>query len=518
MIDSKDRFNSFVRAIYKYLQQNGLSPEIRLSEVRELIAHAIAGQPSNRLAPRLGHTPVPFSSALCEQIASSIETTFGLSISPMAWRWPLPASFNLEPFERTALWQEAFESVFSLDEVDGVWRDAYFDAEPYVKPLGDGHWGICNRSPVPFWLCRDIFGAQWVTRRNADNTISDQAKGRLAHEAIFHSGLAALWKKDYPSAFSHFLNAERSGHAMATFNLAWMLDEALGGDRDVAHAARLYQVAIDRGVVTAHHNLAHLYLQGDAHIPKSIPDAIRHFELAAASGISASMGCLGMIYLDGNGVPADRSKGIDWLLQAAKLGDEHSVNTLAAIIDRDRGGASTAETFAMYRIAARAARELSDATPIYNLGLCFFGGNGVEQDLVKARRLFRIAATAGDPDAAFNLGLMYLNGKGTSADPYEAKKIFGVAAAEGHAEALNCLGVIEFNGLCAERDYGQAWKLFAEAAQADCVNALVNQARCIVMGWDVEGGMEHAFELLEHAAELGHPLAMEMRIQWETQV
>ncbi|WP_205903862.1 hypothetical protein, partial [Pseudomonas viridiflava] len=83
-----------------------------------------------------------------------------------------------------------------------------------------------------------------------------------------------------------------------------------------------------------------------------------------------------MVYLNGNGVPADRSRAVELLAQAVKLEDDHSVNALASVLDVENGGVSTPETFAMYRIAARSARELNQLTPIYNLSLCYLWGNG----------------------------------------------------------------------------------------------------------------------------------------------
>ena len=50
------------------------------------------------------------------------------------------------------------------------------------------------------------------------------------------------------------------------------------------------------------------------------------------------------------------------------------------------------------------------------------------------------------------------------------------------------------------------------------VIGLTNQARCLVTGQGVEQDVELAYELLKQAEAQGHPMAREMRIQWETQV
>lgn len=62
-----------------------------------------------------------------------------------------------------------------------------------------------------------------------------------------------------------------------------------------------------------------------------------------------------MIYLNGNVAPADRDLAIDLLLRASYLDDDHSINTVATILDHQNGGASTSQTFALYCKAARSA-------------------------------------------------------------------------------------------------------------------------------------------------------------------
>ncbi len=515
MISSKEQFNSFVSATYRYLQANGLPSDVRLSAVREFVAKAIANKPSNKLIEHIENSPIPVDGTLCKRIASGIQEAFGVEMPSQTWRWPLPASFKLNPAERLSIWQDAFQTALDEKDIDGMWRDTFFSLEPYIKPMGEGHWAVCNRSPVRFWICRDVLGAKWVVNRHTDNSIADEKSGRDEGDRGYLLGMTAIWKKDYSSALDHLQKAAGLGHALAHFNLGWMFSEGLGMAQDFTSASFHYQEAAGLGISMAHHNLARMHLDGGSNFAKSIPDAIRHFELAAEGNVAASIGCLGMIYLNGNGVPADRSRAVELLAQAVKLGDDHSVNALASVLDVENGGVSTPETFAMYRIAARSARELNQLTPIYNLGLCFLWGNGTEQNLTKARRLFRIAATAGQPDAAFNLGLMYLNGEGATLDPYEAKLWFERAADHGQVDAINALGSIEFQGLCGDRNYSRAWELFSQAADLGSAFAMVNQARSLVFGLGVDRDIGQASDLLYRAEDLGASHAREARIQWE---
>ena len=516
MID-KDQFSSFIKALHQYVKQNHPDFDGSLSAVRELVSNAIAEIHSNQLIGLLKYSPIPFNRVTFEKLATALQEDFGISMPAELWRWPLPVGFKLSPTERIDIWQAAFKNMLGKVVVDGMWQDSFFNAEPYIKPMGDGKWAVCNRSPVPFNLCKDVFSPEWIFHREADNSIADDATGRSPEEHSFHAGLAALWKKDFQTAFEFLSKAQQNSHPMAAFNLGWMHSEGLGRVQDFNAAAGMYQCAADLGVVTAHHNLGRLYLEGGRNFAKSIPDAIRHFELAAQGGVAASIGCLGMIYLKGNGVPENQGRAIELLSQASNLDDDHSANALATILDHQNGGISTPKTFALYRKAARSARELGHVMPIYNLGLCFLSGNGVDKSLVKARRLFRKAANAGDADAAMNLGLIYLNGEGTPADPFEAMHWFNKSAQSGNKEAFNALGSIEFNGQSGASNESLAWHYFSEAALRGSVIALTNQARCLVTGQGVEQNLGQACELLKLAESQGHPTALEMRIQWEAQ-
>lgn len=62
----------------------------------------------------------------------------------------------------------------------------------------------------------------------------------------------------------------------------------------------------------------------------------------------------------------------------------------------------------------------------YNLGVMYYGGDGVKQDYVEAAKWFRKAAEQGDRQARNYLGLMYLNGEGVKQSENEAHKWLGM--------------------------------------------------------------------------------------------
>jgi hypothetical protein len=68
-----------------------------------------------------------------------------------------------------------------------------------------------------------------------------------------------------------------------------------------------------------------------------------------------------------------------------------------------------------------------------NLGVCYFRGNGVEQDSTKAFEWQKKAAEQGNPVAQNNLAFCYINGKGVSLNLIKGLK-YHFAAVAGHGE------------------------------------------------------------------------------------
>lgn len=73
----------------------------------------------------------------------------------------------------------------------------------------------------------------------------------------------------------------------------------------------------------------------------------------------------------------------------------------------------------------------------YNLAFMYFGGEGIEQDDVKAAYWFEQAAKAGHAAAQDTLGYMYLNGRGLKKDRVRAYAWYSLAADNGIFLAKN---------------------------------------------------------------------------------
>ena len=77
---------------------------------------------------------------------------------------------------------------------------------------------------------------------------------------------------------------------------------------------------------------------------------------------------------------------------------------------------------------------------MYDLGVCYLNGEGVNKDFFTARSLFEKAANAGHGNAAFNLFVCYYNGEfGCQKNDELAMKWFQIALKNGNERAIQML-------------------------------------------------------------------------------
>jgi TPR repeat protein len=110
----------------------------------------------------------------------------------------------------------------------------------------------------------------------------------------------------------------------------------------------------------------------------------------AEEGDALARTVLGLIHLNGRGVPKDEVQAARW-----------------------------------FRLAA----EDGDAQAQFHLGNLYSEGLGVPQDHAEAVKWYHLAADQGDPQAQYNLGLWYATGEGGALDIVSAHMWFNLAAA-----------------------------------------------------------------------------------------
>ena len=274
-----------------------------------------------------------------------------------------------------------------------------------------------------------------------------------------------------------------------------------GADRE---GLRHIQHAAEAGSSEGAHRLALVYAQGLAGTPRDEKRAVELFEKAAAAGHVRAQINLGILYMRGQGVPADLVQARAWLEKAAASGDPQALYTLGRALSESAGQAIADPVRAadLYRRAA----EKGNALAGLRYGLALSEGNGVKRDPVAAQRWliqaqesgipeaalamgdmaartpatrdkatnekivqsalswYQGAANAGVPSAQFKLANAYFAGVGVPRDPAQALLWYNRAAQQGLPQAQHAVGIMLIGGVAGTADpvEGYKWLLLAE--------------------------------------------------------
>ncbi len=160
----------------------------------------------------------------------------------------------------------------------------------------------------------------------------------------------------------------------------------------------------------------------------------------AAGGNAKAQAELAVRYRDGKGVAKDDAEALQWAHRAADAGNADAMDFVGFAYLRGavvRGNPAIA--FAYFKAAAA---ESSQAA--FNLGQCYFGAQGTEQDIPKALEYWKQAAAKSHGRAASSAAMAYFSGEGVSPDLVQARKLAERAAELNDPSGLVVLGEMQF--------------------------------------------------------------------------
>ncbi|HVT61878.1 MAG TPA: tetratricopeptide repeat protein, partial [Legionellaceae bacterium] len=306
-------------------------------------------------------------------------------------------------------------------------------------------------------------------------------------------------KRDGYDYLTHIASSEQ--HADYTQIFKQLLNQAILGDS------------------TAQFDVAQMYQQGLG-VNKSIEEAIKFYQMAAAQNDLPAEYQLGMLYLLGTDLKPDYKIAMDWLTDAAFKGNFYAQYALARIYDQgflDEKGkeviaSNPEQALAMYQLAAanhyglaqyrlaermvrqkntdvnmaslevrrRTIRRLYQGAADYGveeakLPLAFY--NAMDADQIKQAQAFTDAqqsAVAGSSDAAFLLGIMYDRGIATEVSREQA--IHWYEQAENNPMSAFILGTYAAQGAGLSKNYEKARDYLQFAVNKDFSPANFNMA------------------------------------------
>jgi len=115
------------------------------------------------------------------------------------------------------------------------------------------------------------------------------------------------------------------------------------------------------------------------------------------------------MYLNGEGIPQDSAKAMDWLRKAADQGDPQAQYNLGEIYEHGQG---VPQDFSQALEWLQKAAEHGAIPAQERLGAIYIRGEGAQQDFSKAADWYRKAAELGSTNAQLALGVMYHVGQG----------------------------------------------------------------------------------------------------------
>jgi len=152
--------------------------------------------------------------------------------------------------------------------------------------------------------------------------------------------------------------------------------------------------------------------------------------------------------------------------------------------------------------------EKGDADAAYNLGLLYFAGQGVAQDLLQAGELYLEAAAQKHVKATVSLGRLCTGKLGIPANLSRAAQLFSFAA-DNHGGAAYYLSEMHAQGKGVPQDNKTAIQLLKWSAyQHRYAHAQFQLAEHHRIGLHVEHSVEHARKLYGLAAAQQHPAAL----------
>ena len=176
---------------------------------------------------------------------------------------------------------------------------------------------------------------------------------------------------------------------------------------------------------------------------------------------------LGMRYKQGDGVEQSDEKALEQFKRAAEFGHIHA----QLLVGSYYYGKNQCEEAAKW---LQMAADLGNSDALFQLGVFYIEGDGVEQDLEKAAKYFHRAARRQHADARYAYADCCSQGIGVEKDEAKALKWFEAAAEQHHVDAMYRLGQCYEQGLGTKKDLAKARRWYEDASKGG--NRMATQA------------------------------------------
>ncbi len=162
----------------------------------------------------------------------------------------------------------------------------------------------------------------------------------------------------------------------------------------------------------------------------------------AQSGDPVAQLELAIRYRDGKGVDKDFVVAMSWGHRAADQGQAEALDFVGFAYLRG----AMVERNPVVALGYFQAAAGESAQAAFNLGQCYYGAQGTEQDCAKGLEWWEKAAEMGHGRAAATAAMAYWSGEGIAPDPARARRLAERSAELDNASGHVVLGEIQFQG------------------------------------------------------------------------
>ena len=212
-------------------------------------------------------------------------------------------------------------------------------------------------------------------------------------------------EKNYHEALN-YVNAAVKNEISQAYELAGdFFYYGMGIDRDFKRALDWYQLAAENGEWDAYEPIGNMYMNGWG-VEADGKKATDYFQKGAELGNIHCLALLAYCYETGKGVKQDVKKAVEYYKQVENRDNGYANYSLYRIYRSQEYGLYNADDAIS---CLRAAVDKGYAEAVYLLGMEYFYGDILQQNMEQAKEYILKAAEEEEPTAAAFIGIAYYN-------------------------------------------------------------------------------------------------------------
>jgi len=228
-------------------------------------------------------------------------------------------------------------------------------------------------------------------------------------------------EQNFKKAFSYYKKEAKSNEVNSIFSLGYYYYKGLEVEQNHKKAFHLFNLAKKRGHIDSYYYLG-LYYFNKEYGKQNYKKAIHCFKQSLKSDVFKinAMGLLADCYYKGLGTTIDYEKALEYYIQ---IQNENNIELMLKIADCY----FHVKTPEYYKKAVEIYEKYTTKkypSSLFNLGICYYEGLGINKDFDKAAECFLIAVYKGNEDSMFYLALMYENGQGVQKNYMKAFQLY----------------------------------------------------------------------------------------------